>query len=155
MTECQFSLSSENFMVKMFRACSVSGSFQEVRFSFLRLHRHSSPFALRLMTSSLSSSRRHLIYESVSVISEVLVNQWIITSQTLSHVAAPEGSGSNKWTLCFSTLDRKFPEQGSSMISSWMDWVHVPGLTGTSRRRLQPEDSCPPEERKRRDSDWI
>ena len=60
----QASLSSDSFRMKTWRARSVSGSFQEVRFSFLRLQRCLCPCVLRLRTSSTSSSFRHLRYGS-------------------------------------------------------------------------------------------
>lgn len=67
-TGYQSSLSSDPsdpFRVKICRARSVSGSFQEVRFSFLRLQRRRPPCVLRWTTSSFSSSFRHLRCESV------------------------------------------------------------------------------------------
>lgn len=63
-TGYQSPLSSGPFRVKTYRAHSVSGSFQEVRFSFLRLQRRRSPCILSWTTSSFSSSFRHLRYES-------------------------------------------------------------------------------------------
>lgn len=65
-TGYQSLLSSEPSRVNMCRAGSVSGSFQEVRFSFLMQHRRLSPCNLRWMTSSFSSLFRQLRYGSVS-----------------------------------------------------------------------------------------
>lgn len=56
---------SDPVRVKICRARSVSGSFQEVRFSFLRLQRRLPPCVLRRTASSFSSSFRHLRGESV------------------------------------------------------------------------------------------
>lgn len=64
-TGYQSPLSSDPFRVKTCRARSVSGSFQEVRFSFLRLQRRLSPRILRWTTSSFSAPFRHLRGESI------------------------------------------------------------------------------------------
>lgn len=66
-TGCQSSLSSDTSRVKRCRARSVSGSFQEVRFSFLKLQRRGMPCILRWTSSSLSSSVRPLRHKPVSV----------------------------------------------------------------------------------------
>lgn len=156
---CQLPLSSDPSRVKTCRADSVSESSQEVRFSFLRLHRPPLPFILRPTISSFCSMLRRLKMrkqprppgsERRLQVSTDLTSG-LHTSQD---GASPAGSCSWRWTRFSLTAHSRSPEPDSGRTSSCLGWAHPPEPTGTWRGRPRPGDSCwPPGSEEQTDSE--
>lgn len=153
-TGCQYPFSSDPSRVKICRAHSVSGSFQVVRFSFLRLQRCPSPCVLRMTSSSFTSSLRFLGHESVLLTREeheaklcYLANNSFI--HTWWCEAAPTDFYSDRWKLSSSARCSRSPEPDSGRTNSYLAWVHLVGWTDTLRGTPQPRDSCWPPETQR------
>lgn len=152
-TGCQLPLSSDPSRVKTHRADSVSESFQEVRFSFLRLHRCCLPSILRRTISSFSSPLRPLRpgsgFKKRKQHREARLkrgfqvsNDGTVGLHTSQDGASPACSCSCRRTRFSSVAHSRSPEPDSDRNSSCLGGVHPPELTGTRRGRSRPGDSC-------------